>query len=178
MLPAFSHVSTADSDVIDWPNWASRWGLGQYLVLVGVGMQGVLLGAATAVFVRWTVGWWWLAVAAVWLLLAGWLMRQVRPILGKRRLVITATSWTIADIDPWRTTTRRFTPPEIFALRYEQKQWEPVTMLIYRARPFGRETLEILTHYPIAPWLHPADQHTLHQLLTQILAKRGWRVLG
>ncbi|MDA0245420.1 MAG: hypothetical protein OT477_18550 [Chloroflexi bacterium] len=177
MQPAFTHHTTPHSDTIHWSNWAGRWGATQYLTVLGVGMQALLVGVGTAVASRWVAGYGWGVLAAVCLWLAWLVLRQLLPLFQKRTLIISAQSLTVYDIDWRRTTSRQFTAAQVQAVLYTKRasgDWEAMLWLVYKVRPFGREQLELTTHYPLAPWLHTADQQALHTLLCQILTARHW----
>lgn len=177
MQSAFTHHATPHSDTIHWSNWAVRWGATQYLTVLGVGMQALLVGVGTAVASRWVSGYGWGGVAAVCLWLAWLVVRQLLPLFHKRTLIISAQSLTVYDMDWWHTTSRQFTAAQVQGLFYTKRasgDWEPMVWVVYKVRPFGREQLELTTHYPLAPWLHTADQQALHALLSQILPARGW----
>jgi hypothetical protein len=83
----------------------------------------------------------------------------------------------VYDLDWRRTISRQFTAAQVQGVLYTKRtsgDWEPMLWLVYKVRPFGREQLELTTHYPHAPGLHTADQQALHTLLCQILTARHW----
>lgn len=182
MTHGFTHQATPHSDVIYWSNWHGRKGASHYLTLLGVGVQALLVGVGAGWLGRLFVferGGGWLALYLG--LLAGlvWLIgRQLLPLVHKHKLVVGDETLVLYEIGPWRTTHRTFATADVEGVRYEKRaasDWEAQLVLVVRVRPFGREPLELRTHYPVAPWLNAADQQALYTLLAKILAARGVR---
>ena len=164
--------TTAESEVVVWDNWQAHWGVRHYLVLLGVGVQGAVAGALTAVGGRWVGEAWWWVGGLVWLGLAWGLMWQLRPLWRKGRLVLGQERLAVYEIGVWGTQVRQFGRGQVVGLELVQGE----VRLVYRVRPFGREALEMHTRYPLAPWLHPADQEELYGYLAQKMDRWGWRV--